>query len=178
MKKRQDRHISSLIKSKRERNKIVAIWGVVKQGKKLVSSSSFFEAMLFILRGMWKPLPTSRDQDLMPGALFRWRQELVRVSTCMYIPGPSGTALNRRPGAGKGGHTDSWSPAATAHRQAPSSPGQEAGPGPLARPAQAGEPVSALKHRFLWKAGPSLPRYIGCTGATSHAQTHKPSSST
>lgn len=44
---------------------------------------------------IWKPLPTNRDQDLMPGALFRWRREPVRVSTCMYIPGARGTTHRR-----------------------------------------------------------------------------------
>lgn len=30
-------------------------------------------------------IPTKTDQDLMPGDLFRWRKELVRFSTSMYI---------------------------------------------------------------------------------------------
>lgn len=61
----------------------------------------------------------------MPGDLFRWRQELLRVSTCMYIPGPCGHHSQQETGAGKGRHTVSWSPAATAQAGA-SSPGQGA----------------------------------------------------
>lgn len=147
MKKRQDGHTSSIIKSKRKKEDSCCL-ECSTTGKKNWFHFHPFSKLFFILWGTWKPLPTSRDQDLMPGALFRWRQELVRVSTCMYIPAPSGTTLNRTPGAGKGRHTDSWSPAATAHRQAPSSPEQEAGPGPLVRPEQAGEPVSVLRHPF------------------------------
>lgn len=40
-------------------------------------------------------LPTSSDQERTPGARVRCRQELERVSTCMYIPG--GWALPARP---------------------------------------------------------------------------------
>lgn len=56
----------------------------------------------------------------MPGALFRWRQELVRDSTRMYIPGLS--AHHSRQETGWEGQTHhSWSPHANACSQAPSS---------------------------------------------------------
>lgn len=77
----------------------------------------------------------------MPGDLFRWRQELLRLSTCMYIPGPCGHHAQQETRAGKGRRTHGQLEP-SGHCPGRCQVSRAGGPaGLLARPAQAGEPV-------------------------------------
>lgn len=90
----------------------------------------------------------------MPGALFRWRQELVRDATCMYIPG-LGAHHSGQDALRKGRTHRGWSPLAAACTQAPS-------------PSPAWEPVSLCPRRSL--RSPQDP----CSASPFSAQLRRP----